>query len=89
MNISDGFELIDIAGEYIAVPVGKRAESFQGVVVLAEAAAFLLEHMKKNMTIDELVELLVNNYDVNRERALIDISEMLKSLKDMGLITDC
>lgn len=89
MMICDGFEVINIADEYLAVPVGEKTESFQGVVVLSEAAAFLLEHMRINITEDELINLLVDNYDIDKVRASKDLREMLNSLNDIGLIIDC
>ena len=46
MKIKTGFELVEVAGEYIAVPVGQRANLFKGVVALTDAGAFLFRYMK-------------------------------------------
>ena len=88
MILSDCFELINIAEEYILVPVGENAESFQGVVVINEAAAFLLKNMKQNITVNKLVDLLVEHYNVDHERAYEDVKKMITELQEMGLISD-
>ena len=88
MKLSDGFELVNIAEENIAVPVGYMTEKFQGVVVLNEAAAFLLENMKQSVTIDDLVRLLIKHYDVDHNRACEDVNRMIGELRQIGLVLD-
>ena len=87
MKICDGFELVNIAEEYLVVPTGKRAESFIGVVVLNEASAFLFENMQKNLSVEELVSLLTEHYDLKKKKALEDISDMLDKFQKIGLIS--
>ena len=88
MKINDNFELVDIAEEHIVVPIGDRARDVQGVFVLNEAASFLLEHMRQNQTMDELVNLLIENYNVDREKACYDITKMLFDLQKYGLSSE-
>ena len=57
-----------------------------GVIVLNEAAAFLLEEMKHEITIDDLLLKLVSNYDVDESKARDDIIKMVGSLNELGLI---
>ena len=82
----DGFEIVHIADEHIAVPVGEQKDCCQGVIVLNEAAAFLLEEMKHEITIDDLLLKLVSNYDVDESKATDDIIKMVGSLNELGLI---
>ncbi len=88
MKICDDFEIINVAGEYMAVPIGEKAESIKGLVVLNEATAFLLENMKNSISIDELVSLLTERYDVSRERAQQDITDILTTLLEIGLVAE-
>ena len=39
MIMKAGFELVEVAGEHMAVPVGDNAASFKGVVALSEATS--------------------------------------------------
>ena len=88
MKMCDDFELVDVADEYMAIPVGEKADSVKGMFVLNDAAAFLLENMRENKSKEELVSLLIKYYDVDREKASADITEMLDEMKATGLICD-
>lgn len=83
-----GFELIDIAGEHMAVPVGEEAVSFKGVVALSEAASFLLKNMQEPKSKEELAALLTQEYDVDMATAKADIEKLIKNLLDMGVIEE-
>ena len=48
MKLKSNFEVVHIADEHIIVPIGEQREQFKGVVVLNEAAAFLLEKMSED-----------------------------------------
>ena len=56
MKLKCSFEVIDMGGELIAVPVGDEAASFNGVVALSYAAAFLLKELKKPKSEKELID---------------------------------
>ena len=86
MRLRQGFEIVNVADEYLAVPIGKETEQFKGVVVLNEAVAFLLNTMKNNVTLDQLVDVFVDNYEVEREKAAFDIKKMIDYLKEVNLI---
>ncbi len=85
MRIKPDFEIIEIADEFLAVPVGKEAESFHGVVALSEEAAFLLKNMNETKTETELVDLLLNNYELDQATAEADVRGFLANLLEMGL----
>ena len=80
------FEIVCVAGEYMAIPVGEYSKDFSGIVVLSEAAAFLLNHMKSPKSEEELVDILLEEYDVERSIALKDIRRLIDSLFELGLI---
>ena len=88
MRLRDGFEIVNIADDFLAVPVGEEARCFKGVVVINEAVAFLLNTMKKDITLDTLVDTFIDHYDVTREVARSDIKKMLDYLKEVNLIED-
>ena len=44
MKIKDGFMIREVAGSYVVVPVGKRADEFNGMVHWNETGSFLLEY---------------------------------------------
>ena len=88
MKIKSNFSLVDIAGEYMAIPVGEEATSFNGLVALTEAASFLLKNMNEPKTKEDLVALLIQEYDVEKVVAEEDVSKMVKDLLNMGVIEE-
>ena len=88
MKRSTDFEIVDIADEYMAVPVGGASVSFHGIVALNEAAAFLLHQLDTPKSIEELVSILTNEFEVDTHTAISDITNMIGTLKQIGVIID-
>ena len=88
MIMNPKFELVEIAGEYMAVPVGDEAAAFQGVVALTDATYFLLQNMNVQQTEDSLLELLTNEFEVESSVAKKDLEELIPKLFDLGLIIE-
>lgn len=88
MKKNTNFEVVDIAGDYIAVPLNSMSDTFKGVVVLNEAAAFMLRNMGDSATIEDLVSLLKEEYEVDDDLLYRDVVELTSSLLDIGLITE-
>lgn len=88
MNLSSSFEIVEVAGEYLAVPIGNIAEEFGGVVVLNSSSAFLLRCMKKDVNVEELIELILSEYDIDYATAKTDIDAILEEFRKYGIIID-
>ena len=54
MKTSNEFIMREIAGEYVLVPIGKRALTFQGLVTMNEVGALIWEMMEKESDIDQI-----------------------------------
>lgn len=88
MIMNSKFELVEIAGEYMAVPVGDEAAAFQGVVALTDATYFLLQNMKTQQTEESLLALLTNEFDVEQTVAKKDLETIINKLLELGLILE-
>lgn len=86
MKLKDGFILRKIADEYLVVAVGDKAKSFQSVVVLNEVSAFILENIRENITIVDLVNRIVEEYDVDSETASEDLNAFIRTLNEYGML---
>ena len=87
MLLNEQFQLVQVADEFLAVPVGDAASS-SNVIVLNEAMAYLLQQMKSPKTVDELVVLLTDEYEVGAATAKKDIEEALGKLLENGVISE-
>ncbi len=86
MKIKQGFILREVAGNFIVVPVGKAAIDFNGIITLNQTGAFLWEKMNKEVTVEELVKHLLDEYNVEKEVAINDITNFIKTLQEANLV---
>lgn len=86
MKLKPGFVVRCVAGEYMAMPTGENISAFQGTVVLNGVSAFVLEHMVNPVSREDLLEMLLAEYDVSRERAAQDLDVLLEKLRSYGMI---
>jgi len=86
MRFNSDYELMQMADEYLAVPVGQKADEFHGVIVLSEPAYFLLSNMKEPKAKEELVTLITDEYEVDAATADSDIECILATLFEAGVI---
>ena len=49
MKLKPGFEIMEIAGDYMAIPTSGMA-AFGGAAILNEVSAFLLNNMKTDIS---------------------------------------
>ena len=86
MKVEKEFVLREIAGDNILVPVGETALDFNGLITLNEVGAFLWNKLQNDITIDGLVQEVLNEYEVDEDTARKDILEFLDYLKKADII---
>ncbi len=88
MKTSNEFIMREIAGEYVLVPIGKRALTFQGLVTMNEVGALIWEMMEKESDIDQIVSGILDEYEVDEQTAIKDVLDFIGFLKDCQIIED-
>ena len=86
MKIKDGFILREVAGSYLVVAVGNAVKEFGGIVNLNETGAFLWRLLEKSSTEPEMVDALLNEYEVDRETAEKDVKAFVDKLTEAKLV---
>ena len=76
----------NIAGEIVLVPAGQTAEDFNGMITLTESGDFIWEHLEESRDFNHLVELILEEYDIDKETAAQDASAFLMQLLQAGMI---
>lgn len=76
----------EITGEYILIPTGNTTEEFNGMITLTETAAFIYNHIEESKTFEELIDMILKEYQVDRETATIDAIIFINHLLQEGLI---
>ena len=59
---------------------------FTGIINLNETGAFLFELLQKGAERDELVDKMLEEYDVDREKAEADIDVFIQKVRDADVL---
>lgn len=86
MKIKNDFIVKEISGSTVVIPVGNRVADFNGMLKLNETGVFLFNLLKDNTTIEALVQSLVNEYEVTKEKANEDVVSFVNKLKEADII---
>ena len=88
MKIKSGFAKRNIAGSEIVVPVGENASKFNGMITLNETGSFFWDCLSQETTKEEVVERVLEIYEVGREKAEADFDKFTAMLKENGLLEE-
>lgn len=86
MRIEKEFVIREIAGDYIIIPTGSTALEFNGLVTVNEIGATLWKMLQEDVTLEELVQGVLAEYDVEEDVAREDILEFLDELAKGGIL---
>ena len=86
MRVKSGYILREVAGNYIVVAVGKEAVDFNGLITTNETGAFLWKKLSDNISEEELIAAMLEEYEVDAETAAADISSFILKLKEAELL---
>lgn len=86
MRTKPGFQLRNICGEQILTAEGKENIDFTHIVSINESAAYLWEKIQnREFTIDDLVDLLKEEYDVDASAARKDVEVLIQQWIEAGI----
>ena len=86
IRIEKEYVLRQIGDDYIIVPVGKAALSFNGMITVNETGAFLWEQLVEGTNKEELLRTMLETYEVTQEEAERDIDEFLDILYENEIL---
>lgn len=87
MKIKNGFILRQVSEAYVVVAVGEAAGAFNGMISLNESGAFLWKQLSEGCADEkELVQKLLNEYEVSEELAAKDVHAFLERLRAANVL---
>lgn len=66
--------------EYVLVPVANNIADMNSVYTLNETAAFIWEHLDGKKSLREIVDYLIEEYDIDFDSASTDMSEFIDNM---------
>lgn len=87
MKIQDGYVLREIAGQFMAIPIGSRVKDLHGLIALNETGAFLWKLLSsKDCDIYYLTNSLTSEYDVTDSDAQTAVTGFIEMLNQEKLL---
>ena len=88
MKAKEGFVLRNVVDEYILMPVGDNIAKFNGTILLNEVSAFVWEKLQNPISKSDLLQAVLDEFEVEKAVAAADLDALLTTLKGYGVIED-
>lgn len=88
MKLKEGFITYVTDGEQLMVAAGASANIFHGLVRSNETAAFIVDALKEDVSLSQIVDKLENEYDAPRAVIEKDTKLIISKLRSIGAIDE-
>lgn len=86
MKLREGFVTHMVGEEQMMVASGPASKFFHGLVRSNETAAFIVDCLKKETTEAEIVDAMLEEYEVSRETLERDVHGIIEKLNSIGAL---
>lgn len=88
MVAKKGFVLRNVVDEHILMPTGDNIGIFGGSVVMNEVSAFVWEKLQNPISRDDLLQAVLDEFEVEKNVAEADLDTLLTTLKEYSVIEE-
>ncbi len=81
MKLKYEFAVNQVCGVWCAVPVGKSADKYHGVISLNDSAAEMMKMLSEEISEEELVQKMLAEYDVPEQDLREDVKAFIANLQ--------
>lgn len=87
MKLRKEFVIRDVGDTTVMVPTGELMNEYSKMFKLNELGKFIAELLQKeDMEIDDIVQKILEEYEVDEERARADTETFIKKLQEDGIL---
>ncbi|MDR1891970.1 MAG: PqqD family protein [Oscillospiraceae bacterium] len=86
MKVKEDLILKEIAGENVVVPVGSLTVDMRCMIKLNSVGAFLWKKLTSDITREQLLSALTEEYDVSDDDAARDLDAFIEKLQTADLL---
>ena len=86
MRIAKEFILREIAGECVLVPTGATTQEFNGLITMSDTDRFIWENMEKAESLKEMIQMILDEYEIDEETAKKDAIGFISQLLQAGFV---
>ena len=88
MKLKYNFAIQKVTDFWAAVPVGRDAHWYHGVMSLNESAKDMMEFLREDITEEELVQKMLETYEVPEEQLRRDVAELTQKLREAEVLDE-
>lgn len=85
-KVKDGFILKQIGPKMMAVPVKNRIDDVNGLIAMSKSGALLWKELENGASIEKLTDILLETYDVEKDKAQKDVKNFLDYLESSNVL---
>lgn len=86
MKLKEGFVVHNVAGDQYLVTAGNV--DFRGIVRSNPTAAYIIDHLKEDTSIERIVDDMCEKYNADKETIETDVESIIESLRGIGAIEE-
>lgn len=86
MKVKKEYMIRNIAGQDVIVATGSEAMKYNGLLTVSSTGRFLLEHYAQAKDLSELIEMVLEEFEVDAETAAKDAVGFTNAMLEHGLI---
>lgn len=86
MKLKTGVIVTKMEEQYIAVTAGEAGKAFNGMIKMNGTAAFIVEKLQSETSVEELVSALCAEYEVDESVALENVEKTVSALEKARLL---
>ena len=86
MRLKKEFMIREVAGQDVIIATGTEAMKYNGLLTVSPVGRFLLENYQNVQGISELIQMVLDEFEVDRETATKDTVGFTKTMLERGFI---
>ena len=88
MKAKSGYVLHEIVGEYFIIPIGAESIDNNRMITVNETGRALWHALQKDISIDGLMKIMLDTYDVDEQVLRADLDSFLAKIRSAGLLEE-
>ena len=88
MKLKNGVVMEKAGDGYIAVATGESSKIFNGFIRNNKTADFIFRQLSEEKTEGQLVDAILEKYDVDKETATKDVQNIIEKIRKAGLLDE-
>lgn len=88
MKLKDGVVITSVNNTYVLVDTSSNDKRFNGIIKLNDTGKAMCDFLNEELSFEELVNKMLEKYDVEKDILEKDINNTLEKLKEKNIVID-